>query len=79
MAQWVENPASSPWGRGFHPWLHSVGERSSFTRSCGVGRRRGLDLAWLWLWLWPAAAAQIRPLAWELLCAVGVSVKSKIK
>ena len=33
--------------------------------SCGVGCRRGSDLALLWLWLWPAALAPIRPLAWE--------------
>ena len=33
--------------------------------SCGVGRRRGSDPAWLWLWLWPVATALIRPLAWE--------------
>ena len=34
--------------------------------SCGVGPGLDLDPAWLWLWLWPAAAAPIRPLAWEL-------------
>ena len=33
--------------------------------SCGVGRRRSLNLTLPWLWLWPAAAAPIRPLAWE--------------
>ena len=32
---------------------------------CGVGRRLGLDRAWLWLWYRPAATALIRPLAWE--------------
>ena len=32
---------------------------------------------WLWLWLWPklAAAAQIRPLAWELPYAASVALK----
>ena len=34
--------------------------------SCGVGCRRGSDLALLWLWGRPAAAAPIQPLAWEL-------------
>ena len=34
--------------------------------SYGAGHRRGLDLALLWLWCRPAAAAAIRPLAWEL-------------
>ena len=33
--------------------------------SCGVGRRRGSDPAWLWLWCRPVAVAPIRPLAWE--------------
>ena len=34
--------------------------------SCGVGRRHGSDPALLWLWYRLAAAAPIRPLAWEL-------------
>ena len=33
--------------------------------SCGVGRRRSSDLAWLWLSRRPAAEAPIQPLAWE--------------
>ena len=33
--------------------------------SCGVGRRRGSDLALLWLWCRPAAVALIKSLAWE--------------
>ena len=41
--------------------------------SCGVGRRRSLDLALLWLWL--AATAPIRPLAWEPPFAVGAVLK----
>ena len=46
---------------------------------CGVGLRRGLDLAWLWLWLWlwPAAVAPIRPLAWEPPYAAGAVLKKK--
>ena len=43
--------------------------------SCGVGCRRGLDLALLWLWLWLAAAALIRPLAWELPYVTGAALK----
>ena len=38
-----------------------------------VGRRRGSDLASLWLWCRPAAAAPIRPLAWEPPYAVGAA------
>ena len=31
-----------------------------------------------WLWCRPAAAAPIRPLAWGLLCAMGVALKRHI-
>ena len=34
--------------------------------SYGVGRRYGMDLVLLWLCCQPAAAALIRPPAWEL-------------
>ena len=33
--------------------------------SCGVGPRRGSDLALLWLWYRLAAVALLRPLTWE--------------
>ena len=45
--------------------------------SCGVGRRRGLDLVCLWLWHILAATALIQPLAWELPYAVGVALQRK--
>ena len=41
--------------------------------SCGVGCRRGLDLALLWLWCRPVATALILPLAWEPPYAVGTA------
>ena len=41
--------------------------------SCGVGHRRGSDLALLWLWHRPVAAAPIGPLAWETPYAMGVA------
>ena len=41
--------------------------------SCGVGHRRGLAL--VLLWGRPAAAAPIRPLAWEPPYATGVALK----
>ena len=47
--------------------------------SCGVGRRHGSDLALLWLWRSPAAAAPIRPLAWEPPYAVGKPLKKQKK
>ena len=47
--------------------------------SCGVGPRCGSDLALLWLWCRPAAAAPIRPLAWELPYAAAAALKNKNK
>ena len=44
---------------------------------CGVGRRCTLDLVVLWLWWKLAAAAPIRPLAWDPPYAVGVALKRK--
>ena len=43
--------------------------------SCGVGCRRGLDLALLQLWCRLAAVAPIPPVAWELPYAAPVAVK----
>ena len=45
--------------------------------SCGIGRRGGSDPTLLWLWCRPAAAALIRPLAWELPDAMGAALKIK--
>ena len=47
--------------------------------SCGVGRRRGSDLALLWLWHRPVATASIIPLAWEPPHAVGMAIKRQKK
>ena len=47
--------------------------------SCGVGCRRGSDLALLWLWHRLAATALIRPLAWEPPYAVDAALKEKKK
>ena len=44
--------------------------------SCGVGHSRSLVSALLWLWCRPAAAAPIRPLAWEPPYAAGVAQKN---
>uniref|UniRef100_A0A8D1TVI9 SRCR domain-containing protein n=1 Tax=Sus scrofa TaxID=9823 RepID=A0A8D1TVI9_PIG len=55
-----------------------VSERD-IAMSCGVGCRRGLDLASLWLWCRLAAAAPIRPLAWKLPHATGAALKKKKK
>ena len=48
--------------------------------NCGVGRRRGLDLALLWLWRSRlVATAPIRPLAWEPPYAAGAALKKQKK
>ena len=47
--------------------------------SCGVGRRHSSDLDLLALSCWLAAAATLRPLAWELPYAVGVAQKREKK
>ena len=44
-----------------------------------MGRRRGSDPALLWLWCRVAAAALIRPLAWDLPYAAGAGIKKKKK
>ena len=46
---------------------------------CGVGCRRGSDLALLWLRCRLAAVALIIPLAWEPPYALGVALKRKKK
>ena len=47
--------------------------------SCGVGRRCSWDPRLLWLWHRLAAAAPIRPVAWEPPYATDVALKSKNK
>ena len=47
--------------------------------TCGVGRRRGLDLALLWLWRRPGATALIRPLVWEPPYARGAALEKTKK
>ena len=76
LPSWLNanEPDWEPGGCGFDPWPRSVGQRSGVAVSHGVGRRRGSDPAWLWLCRL-AAAAPIRPLAWEPPYAVGVALK----
>ena len=47
--------------------------------SCGVGRRRTLDMVLLRLWCRQAATALIRPLAWEPPYAKSVTLKKSKK
>ena len=47
--------------------------------SCAVGHRCGSDPALLWLRCRQAAAAPIRPLAWELPYAAGAALEKEKK
>ena len=47
--------------------------------SCGVGHRRGWDLALLWLWCRPAAVAPTQHLPWEPPYAASAALKSQKK
>ena len=62
-------------------WVQSLaslsGLRIRCCHGCGVGRRHGLDLAWLWLWHMLATVALIQPLSGELPYARGAALKSK--
>ena len=52
---------------------------SSVAESCGVGHRCGSDPVLLWQWCRQAAAASIRPLAWEPPYASGAALKRQKK
>ena len=65
------------WGFGFSSRPRSVSWGAGIAMSCSVDHRCGLDPAWLWLWHRLSATASIRPLAWELLYAVGVALRKK--
>ena len=56
-----------------------MGQGSCIAMSCGVGHRCGLDPALLGLWCRLAAAALIRPLAWERPHVMGVVLKRHTK
>ena len=71
MAQRVKNPTCIQKDVGSIPALAQWVEGSSIVTSCSS------DLALPWLWRRPAAAAPIGPLAWELPCAAGVTLKSR--
>ena len=56
-----------------------MGKGSGVAVSCGVGHKHGLDPVLLWLWHRLAAAAPIRPLAWESPYAMGVTLEKDQK
>ena len=69
------NPTKIHQDGGSIPGLGGLGIRH-YHELCGVGCRRGSDLVLLWLCYRLASVAPIRPLAWELPCAMGVVLKS---
>ena len=71
MAQQVKNQTSIHEDEGLIPDLNHLAKGSSIAASCSVSQTHGSDLALPWLWHRLAAAAPIRPLAWDLPCTMG--------
>ena len=65
MVQQVKNPTSIREDAGLIPGLAQWVKDPGVDTPCGIGHRCSSDLMLLWLWCRPAAAAPIRPLAWE--------------
>ena len=61
------------WVQSLAQWVKDL----VLSQTARVGYRCSSDLVLLWLWCRLAAAAPIRPLAWELPYAVGAALKKK--
>ena len=59
------NPTKNHEVAGLIPGLAQWVKGSGIAVSCGVGGRRGSDLALLWCWCRLAATVPFRPLAWK--------------
>ena len=68
------------WLAGVPVWLSGLRTQRCLCENAGsiLGLAQWVeDLALLWLWHRPAAAALIRPPAWELPYATGAAIKRK--
>ena len=79
MVQRVKNLTSVHEDVSSIPGLAQWIKVSGVAASCGLGHRYGFHLALQWLWCTLAAAALIRPLAWEPPYAAGTALKSQKK
>ena len=78
MAQKVTIPTIIQEDAGFLPSLTQWVKDPYVAMSCGIGLRHGSNPALLWQWHLLAAAALIRPLAWDIPYTASMALKIPI-